>query len=142
GDGSEKIKLEKLAANLGIHHQIDFLGYRKNVAKILYTADCFVLPSFSEGSSVALAEAMMAQLPSIVTRIGGAAEILGDSNSGLLIDPYTVDEIKNAMVFVIDLNEEDRQKMGKRARKYALENFSPSLYVDHLLALYKRISHG
>lgn len=139
GDGPERIRLEELAVNLGIQHQIKFLGYQKDVAKLLCCADCFVLPSFSEGSSVALAEAMMAQLPSIVTQIGGASEIIGNSKSGLLIDPYDVNEIKEAMGYIIGLDEKDRKKMGQGARKYAMEKFSPSHYVNCLLASYKNI---
>lgn len=142
GDGPEKFRLEQLAVQLGIHHEIEFLGYQKEVAKSLRCADCFVLPSFSEGSSVALAEAMMAKLPSIATKIGGAGEIIGSSKSGLLVDPYNVNEIKDAMAFIIELDEEDRQKMGLRARNYALKNFSPANYVDCLLALYKKVAIG
>src|SRR5690606_23157103 len=101
GDGSSRDSLSQLAISLGIASKVLFLGFQSVVSQFLVQADCFVLPSFSEGSSVALAEAMMAGLPSIVTIIGGASEILGESNSGILIDPCDAFDLKNAMNYMI-----------------------------------------
>ena len=137
GDGASKYQLHQLAVSLGTPSQVRFLGFQSDVSKFLVQAHCFVLPSFSEGSSVALAEAMMAELPSIVTKVGGASEILGDSDSGILIDPYSAVELKKAMDYMINLSDENRGQMGKKARDYVLNKFSPSIHVDQLQALYK-----
>src|SRR5690554_6058728 len=79
GDGLARDSLSRLAISIGISSHVQFLGFQSDVSQFLVQSHCFVLPSFSEGSSVALAEAMMAELPSIVTKIGGASEILGGS---------------------------------------------------------------
>lgn len=139
GDGPSKESLRELVFSLGIASQVQFLGFQNNVSQILLQADCFVLPSFSEGSSVALAEAMMARLPSIVTKVGGASEILGDSDSGILIDPYDVAGLKKAMEYMIDISDGKRRLMGKKARDYVLNRFSPSIHVDQLQALYRNL---
>lgn len=136
GDGSSKNSLSQLAISLGISSQVQFLGFHSDVRQFLVQAHCFVLPSFSEGSSVALAEAMMAGLPSIVTKIGGAAEILGNSGSGILIDPNSVEELNRAMEHMIELSDERRCQMGANAREYVLDRFSLSNHVDQLHALY------
>lgn len=142
GDGSSKGSLSQLAISLGISSQVRFLGFQNDVSQFLVQAHCFVLPSFSEGSSVALAEAMMAELPSIVTQVGGASEVLGESNSGILIDPYDALDLKNAMNYMIGLNYEQRLEMGKRARAYVISKFSPSTHVDQLQALYSILLNG
>lgn len=142
GDGSSKDSLYHLAISLGISSQVEFLGFQSDVRQFLVQAHCFVLPSFSEGSSVALAEAMMAELPSIVTTIGGASEILGDSKSGILIDPYDPLDLKNAMNYMFSLGHEERREMGKHAREYVVGKFSPSTHVDQLKALYGEVYHG
>lgn len=142
GDGAARNSLSQLAVSLGISSKVQFLGFQNDVSQFLVQAHCFVLPSFSEGSSVALAEAMMAELPSIVTKIGGASEILGDSKSGILIDPYDPLDLKNAMNYMIGLGHEERREMGKHAREYVAEKFSSSSHVDQLIALYGEVLNG
>jgi glycosyltransferase involved in cell wall biosynthesis len=136
GDGPDRERLMELVQVLNISHQVFFYGYQCEVMSYLFKADCFVLPSFSEGSSVALAEAMLAELPSIVTEIGGAAEILGNSNSSIFINPYDLVSLKNAMESMVKIGGRERREMGIRARQYALENFSPARHADRLLDLY------
>src|SRR5690606_27752031 len=58
GDGTSKKSLSQLVVSLGISSTVQFLGFQDDVSQFLVQADCFVLSSFSEGSSVALAEAM------------------------------------------------------------------------------------
>lgn len=135
GEGEEHMALEALVLELQVDAFVTFTGYQEKVFDLLAKADVFVLPSFSEGSSLALAEAMHAGLPSIVTKVGGASEILGDSQSGILIDPYSLEELKQAMLSFLSLPLTQRVEMGKRAKKQA-ERFSVENYCKELLSLY------
>ena len=63
GDGEERASLEELAIRLGIASRVQFLGLRHDIPVILAAADLFVLPSFSEGLSRSILEAMAAGLP-------------------------------------------------------------------------------
>lgn len=139
GDGSSRDSLYQLAVDLGISSKVQFVGFQSDVGPYLAKADCFVLPSFSEGSSVSLAEAMMTGLPSIVTKIGGASEILGKANCGILIDPYNVLELRNAMKYMIGLGYKEWHEMGKRARDQVTNKFSPAKHVDQLQAVYGQL---
>ncbi|GAB3219715.1 glycosyltransferase [Algoriphagus aestuariicola] len=135
GDGEERKSLKKLVQELQVDRYVTFHGYQAEVFDLLTEADVFVLPSFTEGSSLALAEAMHAGLPSVVTRVGGASEILGDSGSGVLIDPTSLDELKKAMLFFKDLDLSVRQEMGMKAKKQAAR-FSVDHYCQELFKLY------
>jgi len=137
GDGIEKEKLKELTVQLKLSNSVRFLGFRESVHEYLLAADVFILPSLSEGSSVSLAEAMMAGLPSIVTEVGGAKEILGNSRSGILVNPYCTDSILAAMKSVFDLSEEEREEMGKRS-KIESKRFSIEAHVKDLLAVYQQ----
>ena len=139
GDGEDRTALKFSVLELEVDEYITFAGYRKNVFETLCEADVFVIPSFSEGSSLALAEAMHAGLPSIVTKIGGTTEILGDSCSGVLIDPYIEDELKSAMLAFLNLTPSERVEMGKRAQQQS-ERFSVENYCKELLSLYSGLS--
>lgn len=138
GEGEERDYLEKLVGEIQIGDYVSFEGYQADVFDYLSKADVFVLPSYSEGSSLALAEAMHMGLPSVVTKTGGASEVLGDSASGILVDPYSLQEIKDAMLCLLKMDSAERMKMGKRAKSQA-EKFSKENYCKELLALYKSI---
>jgi glycosyltransferase involved in cell wall biosynthesis len=136
GDGPLKDALFQLVNQLGIQDSVKFFGFQEKVFQFLEQADVFVLPSLREGSSVSLAEAMSYGLPSIVTEIGGAREILGESQSGLLVDPFSTDAIFSAMLSMCKLSEEEIKEMGKKAI-VASQRFSIETYVEELLQIYK-----
>ncbi|MBW3466600.1 glycosyltransferase [Arthrospiribacter ruber] len=136
GDGPDREKLETLCYSKELTGYVNFLGFQENVLPFLKEADVFVLPSLSEGSSVSLAEAMAFGLPSIVTKVGGASEILGNSNSGFLIDPLDTQDLKNSMLKMISLSPDERKAMGQRAKEQA-KSFSVDHYLESLLNVYK-----
>ncbi|SDC82737.1 Glycosyltransferase involved in cell wall bisynthesis [Algoriphagus faecimaris] len=138
GEGEEREYLECLVGENQIEEYVSFEGYQSDVFEYLSQADVFVLPSYSEGSSLALAEAMHIGLPSVVTKIGGASEILGDSASGILIDPYYLPEIKDSMLDFLKMDFTERMEKGKRAKMQAAK-FSKENYCKELLSLYNSI---
>ena len=79
GEGELKQEHLKLAEKLGVSDRVRFLGFRTDVSEILRACDCFVFPSFREGLSVSLMEAMAAGLPCIASRIRGNVDLLPDS---------------------------------------------------------------
>jgi glycosyltransferase involved in cell wall biosynthesis len=98
GDGSLRADLEKLTADLGLTPSIKFLGLRRDIPPLLKTMDVFVLPSYSEGLSLALLEAISSRVPVIASNVGGNANIIVDGNNGLLFDPYKNNELTNALL--------------------------------------------
>ena len=79
GEGELKQEHLKLTEELGVSDRVRFLGFRTDVSEILRSCDCFVFPSFREGLSVSLMEAMAAGLPCIASRIRGNVDLLPDS---------------------------------------------------------------
>lgn len=85
GEGKLKEQHLELAENLGVSEKIKLLGFRTDVNEILRVSDCFVFPSFREGLSVSLMEAMAAGLPCIASCIRGNVDLL--KNSRYLFEP-------------------------------------------------------
>lgn len=135
GDGPLKVELQALADKLQISNKVYWLGFQEDVQSFLKQSNVFILPSLSEGSSVSLAEAMAVGLPSIVTKVGGTVEILGNSNAGYLIDPLVTQDLKNAMQKMLSLYPEERQALGQRAKEEA-KRFSVDNYIKSLLKVY------
>ncbi|MFO7826270.1 MAG: glycosyltransferase [Cyclobacterium sp.] len=136
GDGPERQHLEQLAFDLEINDKVKFFGFQEDVYSVLKQADYFVLPSFSEGSSVSLVEAMVSGLPSIVTEVGGTLEILGSSQSGVLINPRKSTSILDAMNYFLNFAESEKIELGQRA-KIEAQRFSVQSYLNHLLQIYQ-----
>ena len=83
GNGAERSKIEAMVDEFGLEH-VHFLGERHDVDAILQHIDATVLPSFWEGLSNALLEAMAAGKPVIASKVGGSPEIVHHERNGLL----------------------------------------------------------
>ena len=85
GDGPQADQLRALALALDLGETIEFFGYCGNVPAELAKADLFVLPSYTEGNSNAILEAMRARLPVVATRVGGAPIQVGSEGERFLV---------------------------------------------------------
>lgn|GEM_PF-109267 len=87
GIGEKQIKLQMQADRAGLHDNVHFLGYRNDVKELYEAADCFVMPSFREGLSRSLMEAMASGLPCVVSKIRGNNDLITDNKGGFLCEP-------------------------------------------------------
>ena len=135
GDGALRGLLEDKVKQLGIERRVRMLGSRDDVPQLLSALDAFVLPSLTEGYSVALVEAAAAALPAIATRVGGNAEIVDDGHTGVLVPASDVDALATAMKTLAE-QPSMREEMGRRARAWALESGSLATMADAYESLY------
>jgi glycosyltransferase involved in cell wall biosynthesis len=98
GDGAHRPELERLADELGLRAHVRFLGEMRDVAGLLSRARLFVLPSYSEGVSLTLLEAMAVGLPVVATRVGGNPEVVVPGETGVLVPPGNAEELSQAML--------------------------------------------
>jgi L-malate glycosyltransferase len=85
GDGPLRSEVERVVVDLCLGEAVRMLGFRNDTRKLMQTLDVFALPSFSEGTSMALLEAMSAGVPAVATAVGGTPEILQDGVNGWLV---------------------------------------------------------
>ena len=138
GEGPERARLEKLAARLGIHSSVAFLGFRDDVHKLLVASDVFAFPSFWEGQPVAVLEAMATGLPILATEIRGIRGTLRDGKEGLLVAPGDPVAFAGALERVTE-NPELRIQLGRAARRRAEELFDPARVARQLRDVYCRL---
>jgi len=88
GDGSERKKLTRLAARLGVNDRVTFAGYRPDISHVFASASALLLPSRFEGYPAVAAEAVAAGLPVIATRCSPAiGEILVNDDHSRIVSP-------------------------------------------------------
>lgn len=125
GEGEKQKELEKLVKKYGLEKQVKFLGFRKDIPRILYAGDIFVFPSLWEGLGLAGIEAMYCKLPVIGSARQGILDYVIDNKTGLLFEPTDEVQLAEKIKYLAE-NEELRKKMGnvghKFVMKYSLSN--------------------
>jgi glycosyltransferase involved in cell wall biosynthesis len=97
GDGPESERLARAAAARGLRERVHLMGHRSGVAALLRGADCFALPSLTEGLPNAVLEAMAMGLPVVATAVGGVPELVADGETGTLVPPAAPSAMANAL---------------------------------------------
>jgi len=95
--------------------------------ELLNVSDIFLYPSiphagWQEQFGYSIAEASLMEKPVISTKSGSIDELIIDDVSGILINPNNTEELREAML-KLGQNRELREKMGKEARRFMIENF-------------------
>ena len=137
GDGVERNRLTAKISKYKLDHHVFLLGNRKDVPALLKRCDVFVHPSYAEGFGLAVAEAMLAGKPIIVSDAGALPELIENRVSGLIVNPYHSDEWADAIIEM--LNSDHSEHYAKNAQLQALERFSNDRYVSEYKALYHTV---
>jgi glycosyltransferase involved in cell wall biosynthesis len=99
-----------------IDKKIRFLGFRKDIPDILAFSDIVLLPSFSEGLSNALMEAMASKKAVIASNVGGNLELVKPNKTGLLVRPGNAKDLEEKIMMLVK-NKKLRKSLGKNAFK-------------------------
>jgi glycosyltransferase involved in cell wall biosynthesis len=89
-DYGYKARLQGLIANYGLDHAVILAGHRDDLPRFFNLGKALVMPSFTEGWSLSIAEAVQAGLPVIATDVGGATEQLRGTD-GILLPAFADD---------------------------------------------------
>ena len=115
---------------------IEWVGMQSDVRPFYEQADAFVFPSYREGFPNTVLEAGAMGLPSIVTNINGANEIIIPEENGLIIRSKDADALYQAMQRFID--EPDLiAKMKVNARPMVIDRFEQKYIWNELLKVYQ-----
>ena len=136
GDGDLRDSLEKLSQDLKVRDVTVFLGSRSDVPDILALSDVFVLPSVSEGTSLALLEAMAASRPIVATDIPGNRAVLRHGHNCLLVPSGNPEKLAEAIAFLLN-HPEIAAEYGNNAYQDVLRRFNIDETIAQLLALWR-----
>ncbi|MEC4853293.1 MAG: glycosyltransferase family 4 protein, partial [Jaaginema sp. PMC 1079.18] len=138
GDGPKKTTIQTQVNSLGLSHNVEFLGYREDIAHILAKTQIFLLISNWEGFPCTTLEAMRAGLPVIVSNVGGASEALIEGKTGYCIPKGDVATLRERILTLVN-NPDLRQQMGQAARKHYEENFTFEQMFQKTFAIYESV---
>jgi len=114
---------------LDLADRVRFLGFRRDLPRLLQCFDVFVLPSLSEGFPNSLVEAMATGLPCIATDVACVSEIVDHGRNGLLVRAGDADDLASALDRLIS-DSALRQSLGAEARAVVEARFSLEATTD------------
>lgn len=138
GQGPERARLERLAAELQVRERVHFLGTRsrREVADAMRRCTVFALPSRYEGLGCVYLEAMSTGKSVIGCRGQGIAEVIRHGSNGFLVGPDNERELTLALAMLLR-DETRRQILGRAARDTILERFTLAHQAERLLRIYR-----
>jgi len=135
GDGPQREELKNLVKKRGLENKILFLGFRRDIPKILASTDIFVLPSLSEGLPRALLEAMAAGKACVVTDIGLPVE---NHKTAIVVPPGDTKELRKAIELLLK-DDRLRKSLGENARRFIDEKCSVENEIKKHLEVFKKL---
>ncbi len=129
-------KILKAPKELGIEDRVKFLGFvpTQDLQSLLTGAVAYIQPSLYEGFGIPVLEAMACGTPVIVSNVSSLPEVAG--NAGVLIDPYSIDQIEQA-IRTITTDRKLRQKYSKAGIIQA-KRFSWSKMAKEVLKVFEK----
>ena len=130
GRGVWEKKIKDYAAELGISDNCIFLGFRKDVGRIMQVSDLFFHASHREGLTLSVMEAMSFGLPCVVSNVRGNRDLIVSGKGGFIAEP------EDAKAFAIEIenifNDKDLRKQFsefniEESKKYTIEKVKQQL---------------
>jgi glycosyltransferase involved in cell wall biosynthesis len=138
GDGPARERLTRHAERLGVAGSVIFLGWRKDVPRLLEAGDVVVHPSLWEGFGLVLLEAMAAGKPVVGTNVSAIPEIVADGGTGLLVPPRDPSALAEAVLRLLR-DAGLRSAMGCAGRERVNREFTVDKMVSAHEAVYGRV---
>lgn len=138
GDGPEFADIQARVAGLGMADRVRMPGFRNDARRLAQCMDLFVLSSLSEGTSMALLEAMAAGVPVAVTRVGGNPEIVLDGETGWVVPSGSVAHLTAAILEAVR-DETKRMAMGLAGRRRFEARFTFDRMIDGYRQCYRAL---
>ena len=135
GDGPLRNEALNYLLHSGVIDLVWLPGERHDIAEILNIIDIFVLPSYSEGISNVILEAMATGIPVIATNVGGNPELVINSKTGFLIEPKNPEAIAMSIEYYIN-NPDKIIEHGKCGFERANNEFSLDKMINSYIDVY------
>ena len=128
-------RCEKAIRACGLEDCFFLLPSQRDTASLYGSADAFCLPSFYEGTSNSIAEALCCGVPVLCSDVSDNARYVRPGESGFLFNPHDPASLADALRQAMDLDPSARCRLGRQGRAIVLEALSPDRFRDSYDAL-------
>jgi len=140
GRGALECEIKVLAKNLSVDTYVDFLGYRRDLPKLIKLSDVGISSSRQEGLPMNIAEEMYLGLPIVASSVRGNRDLVINNETGLLFKSDDVSDFaKKAEQILGDAMM--RKAMGIAGKKRA-EEFTIERVIQDITQIYEGVLRG
>jgi len=125
GEGELEAKLKQLSSDLGLQDKIIFTGFRDDIPEILNLFDIFTITSKEEGLGTSILDAMINQLPMVVTDGGGIPEMIEHKKGGFVAEVKNIIQIYEYLLELINnpnLRKDFGTYNGKAVKRFFIDS--------------------
>lgn len=129
---------KQLVEEYKLTKSISFLGYRKDVEKLLGICDLYVSTSKQEGLPVNIMEAMACNVPVCATKVRGHVDLIQDQISGYLVERKNQNLLTQTIMKIYEkqisnsLDIQTRQTITDKYSAASVEQTINKLYLDYM----------
>ncbi len=126
GQGQDRSELESMASKLDLGEAVRFFGYLPS-AELEATwslADVFALLPVDEPFGMVFVEAAARGVLAVGSNHGGPAEILGEGQGGILVDPFQADAFASALEKILALTDDAALRLREHAYHHAAAHYA------------------
>ena len=138
GTSSDNLELVASISRHGLQGKVLLMGRRPDIPRVAAGLDIATLSSISEGFPNAIGEAMSCGVPCVVTDVGDAALLVGDT--GLVVPARNSAALCAAWQELIALGAPGRRSLGDRARKRIIDHFAIGTIGQRYQDLYEQVA--
>lgn len=136
GQGRERPVLERFVKEHALTERVTFHGFVEDAGTLMTAFDAFVLSSRTEGTPIALLEAMAAGAPVIATRVGGVPDVVSDREA-MLVPPEDPAALADAIRRTLAEPDAARER-ARAATRRLREAFGSETWLDAYDDVYRR----
>ena len=137
GRGDVREEVENIMADADMHN-VDYLGYKKNVEDYFDKADVSFTCAKSEAFGRTTVEAMLSGNIVVGADSAGTKELITDKKTGILYKHGDSDDLYKKMLYVIN-NKEESRKIADNGRRFMYENMTAEINADNIYSLYEDV---
>ena len=137
GDGDQRIEIEALVKAKGLENAFTFLGFRKDINRLMPCLDILMFSSEKEGLGTTIIDAFAANVAVVATAAGGIPELVVHNQTGLLAGVKQPEELANGVITLLEDNHL-KHRLVSNARIQSKE-FSKENTAKNILGVYREI---
>lgn len=138
GEGRDETQLKYLVRRKNLTNSVIFVGFQERIEEWLPALDVFVLSSLTEGTPMALLEAMANGIPVVATTVGGIPSIISDKENGLLVEPARPDELAKGIGTLLS-DTAMRERLSAAAIDTIVKKYDLGSWVRRIESLYLEV---
>ena len=141
GDGPRRQDLEQITARAGLAERVTFVGFQSDASPWYAAMDVFVFPSLTEGTPLALLEAMVRRLAVVATAVGGVPAIISDRVNGVLVPAADPQALSHALCEVAS-DDPLRARLADAGYETVRERYDVGTWVNRVRGVYQEALEG